>query len=90
MREEKRDVLSFWKKYNLLNSSSMMSSREQAKASVCRYCRKDATQTTFAEDTHLLPELLGANNIHTFDECDACNHLFSKYESHLATFIRPS
>lgn len=89
MREERQDVLSFWKKYSLLDSSSFMKGQVQAKAAICRYCKKDASQTTFTEITHLLPELLGRNNIYTYDECDACNHLFSKYESHLAIFIRP-
>jgi len=89
MREYKQDATHFWKTYSLLNSSSFMKGQEQPKANVCRYCKKDATQTSFTDATHLMPELLGANKIYTYDECDACNHLFSKYESHLSTFIRP-
>jgi hypothetical protein len=33
--------------------------------------------------------LLGANNQVYLNECDKCNSIFNKYESHLAIFLRP-
>ncbi|MBK9799952.1 MAG: hypothetical protein IPP56_09650 [Bacteroidetes bacterium] len=37
----------------------------------------------------MLPELIGKNNILTFDECDQCNILFSNFESNFSIFVRP-
>ncbi|MBN8697417.1 MAG: hypothetical protein J0L87_12875 [Bacteroidetes bacterium] len=82
------DPLDFWKKYELV-SSSQTYSMEKSKSKICRYCDKTDKETTFTQDTHLLPELIGENNILTFDECDKCNKLFSDYESSFSIFIRP-
>lgn len=82
------DPLDFWKKYELLSSSKNYVPTK-IKSRVCRYCDKTDKETTFTQDTHLLPELIGKNNILTFDECDICNKLFSDYESSFSIFIRP-
>src|SRR5690606_9947965 len=43
----------------------------------------------FKKVAHACPELLGHNNFVIYDECDACNEKFSKYESHLSKFFLP-
>ena len=82
------DVDAFYKKYQRI-SASESAAIHSVKSNVCRYCGRDYKTVTFNQATHLLPELLGANDLLTFDECDPCNALFSKYESHLSNFIRP-
>ena len=82
------NISDFWKKYELVNSSDSHIP-SYSKSKVCRYCEKTIADTTFSQKTHLMPELLGKNNLLTFDECDSCNKLFSNYESNLSTFIRP-
>jgi hypothetical protein len=85
----KPDPLDFWKKYELVNTSKNFES-EKIKSKVCRYCGRTNSETTFKQITHLLPELLGQNNaLQTYNECDLCNNLFSKYENSLSTFVRP-
>jgi hypothetical protein len=84
----KNDPLDFWKKYELISSSNNYPS-SLTKEKVCRFCGKSDKGTTFNQDTHLLPELLGKNRILTFDECDKCNAVFGDYESSLSIFIRP-
>ncbi|HET6244216.1 MAG: hypothetical protein H0V01_12810 [Bacteroidetes bacterium] len=82
------DPLEFWNKYELISSSkTYVPSRIKSK--VCRYCDRTDKETTFNQITHLLPELIGENDILTFDECDICNKLFSDYESSFSIFIRP-
>lgn len=82
------DPLDFWKKYQSIGSTSTWDTN-LTKESVCRYCGKKQGEVTFDQNTHLIPELLGENDIHTTDECDHCNGLFSKNESHLSKFVRP-
>lgn len=84
----KLDPLDFFKKYELLNSSNNYNSSFE-KSKICRYCNKNVNEVSFTQATHLLPELLGKNKIYTYDECNNCNSLFSKYETHLSIFIRP-
>lgn len=84
----KSDILEFWNRYELLSSSNNYAAIRE-KSNICRYCNKTDKETSFAQNTHLLPELLGKNDVLTVDECDNCNKLFSDYESHLANFIRP-
>lgn len=78
----------FWKKYESIGTTNNWTPNPD-KSSVCRYCGKNNLEVTFKEKTHLLPELLGQNGCLTYDECDQCNKLFSKYESHLSKFLRP-
>jgi hypothetical protein len=84
----KSDPLDFWKKYELVSSSKTYNSTK-TKSKICRYCDRTENETAFAQDTHLLPELIGENDILTFDECDLCNKQFSDYESSFSIFIRP-
>lgn len=82
------DPFYFHRCYYLINSSSTYYPSYK-KSEVCRYCGKSAPEVTFNQVTHLIPELLGRNNIHTFDECDRCNLAFSGLEGNLAIFFRP-
>jgi hypothetical protein len=81
-------LLDFWNKFELVNSSKSYEPTK-VKSNICRYCNRTFKETTFNQNTHLLPELIGENNILTFDECDICNKLFSDYESSFSIFIRP-
>lgn len=56
---------------------------------VCRFCK-----TTYGKDgekfkslAHLLPHLIGNENLFSDFECDKCNSLFGKYENNLAYFL---
>lgn len=82
----KTDLKDFQKKYKLIASSE---NHIEEKSTKCRFCKLDNTKTTFKQKTHLIPELLGENNVLLFDECDSCNNLFSGFESHLSKFYRP-
>jgi hypothetical protein len=84
----KQAFFDFDKNYKLINSSILYNPIKE-KSIVCRYCGKTNSETTFKQITHLLPELLGQNDIQTYDECDLCNNLFSGYESNLSIYIRP-
>jgi hypothetical protein len=84
----KLDPLDFFKKYELLSSSKDYTNAI-IKSKVCRYCGRAEPKTTFKQETHLIPELLGRNNFITYDECDICNKLFGGYESNLAKFFNP-
>jgi hypothetical protein len=82
------DPLDFWKKYKLVSSSKTYVAPKE-KSTTCRYCNKTNKEVSFSQATHLLPELIGENNIYTTDECDDCNKLFSDFESNFSVFIRP-
>jgi len=84
----KANPLDFWEKYELINSTNTIAPATK-KVNICRYCGKNENETTFNQKTHLLPELLGENNLLSPDECDNCNKLFCDYESHLSIFLRP-
>lgn len=53
----------------------------------CRFCKKDRTQTSFKQDTHLISKLLGNKHYYSNDECDQCNQLFRLYENDLANYL---
>lgn len=64
-------------------------SKKKRSQRTCRFCKKSEPDTTFEMKAHVLPELMGKNGVLAYDECDACNRLFSSFESHLAAYFRP-
>lgn len=82
------NLLEFKNNYELIADTSLLHPT-QKKTTTCRYCGCFEPEVSFEEKTHLLPELLGENDVLTYDECDSCNRLFSGFESHLAIFFRP-
>lgn len=54
---------------------------------VCRFCSKDATQTTFNTRAHLISRLLGNDALFSDHECDACNQYFQSFEDQLANYL---
>src|SRR5579872_3451083 len=50
----------------------------------CRFCKRNTGQTSFSQDTHLIPRLLGNSGFYSSDECDDCNQLFRLFENDLA------
>lgn len=43
----------------------------------CKYCGKDKQNTTFRNDSHIIPHSLGNNKYIDAEECDNCNQKFS-------------
>lgn len=53
---------------------------------ICRFCKKDSTQTTFKKDAHILPEFMGNKYAFSYFECDNCNGYFGTLEDSLSNF----
>lgn len=79
---------SFLEKYSLISSSNSFKEDFQGYKK-CKFCKEEEPKVSFKNTPHIIPELLGANNFVYLNECDECNSTFSKYESHLAVFLRP-
>lgn len=56
---------------------------------VCRFCKKDSTQTEFRDTAHLIPDGLG-NTTHFSDfECHSCNKFLGRYDNDLIKYLEP-
>ncbi|MCT4664229.1 MAG: HNH endonuclease [Flavobacteriales bacterium] len=88
MSKEDQNINSFFEKYHLIGSSNSLNSIKP-KVRMCRFCKKDENNTEFKKTAHACPELLGRNNYIIYDECDRCNEIASRYESHLSKFFLP-
>lgn len=75
------------KQYILIAASEWQPKIPEVRA--CRFCGKKEPEVTFKTFAHIVPELLGVNDSQSYTECDACNSLFSSYETHLAILFRP-
>lgn len=53
----------------------------------CRFCGRSYPDTAFANDSHLLPKLIGNTNLYSEFECDDCNAFISKFENDLASYL---
>jgi len=53
----------------------------------CRFCARSVPQTTFNNEPHVIPHLLGNRYWVSDFECDSCNTAFGKYENDLAYFL---
>jgi hypothetical protein len=53
----------------------------------CRYCGRSHPEATFNHDAHIISQMLGKNNLLCDYECDACNQIFSKYESSFVNWL---
>ncbi|MBE9585706.1 hypothetical protein IM792_14715 [Mucilaginibacter sp. JRF] len=84
----KKDIEHFYRNYKLIGKAKKRSETNSEVVS-CRFCGKSSPEVTFGNDAHLVPELMGRNDFVYSEECDSCNNLFSKYESHLAIYLRP-
>jgi len=80
--------LDFWEKYKLISDSNSFT-ENSGESGKCRFCKNEKPKVSFDNITHVIPELFGSNKITYQTECDTCNNTFSKYESHLAVFLRP-
>jgi len=54
---------------------------------VCRFCQKAQPDVTFKKTAHAIPHFIGNNSLFSYEECDSCNELFSKYEDSFAKYI---
>lgn len=80
--------------YNLVSDYLLSGTKKQhigkAKPRECRYCLRDASGTTFKQESHAVPECLGNRTLISYDECDGCNDQFSRtFEHHLDLMTRP-
>lgn len=82
------DALHFWKVYSVVAATANVANVPDI-VRICRFCRKSQSEVSFKMKAHACPELLGANDCISYDECDSCNLLFSGYESHLSKFFLP-
>ncbi|ELR71726.1 hypothetical protein C900_02311 [Fulvivirga imtechensis AK7] len=84
----------FWRYYEIekrfhaseSNWRQAMWGKSKTNERVCRFCKKDASSTSFRKLAHLIPALMGNKVLFSGYECDNCNMLFSKYENDLANF----
>ncbi|MDT3401245.1 hypothetical protein [Mucilaginibacter terrae] len=84
----KKDIEHFYRNYKLIGKAEKRIHAFTGTLS-CRFCGKSSPEVIFKNDAHLVPELMGKNDFLYSEECDSCNSLFSKYESHLAIYLRP-
>lgn len=78
-----------FKNYELsVDSRSLILSEKESKT--CIFCKRMENEVSFLKTAHIIPELLGSNDQTYSTECDSCNSIFSKFESHLALFFRPN
>jgi hypothetical protein len=56
---------------------------------VCRFCKKDSTQTEFRDTAHMIPDGIGNNTHFSETECHACNKLLGKYDNDLVKYLEP-
>jgi len=83
-------LLEFYNNYEgttLQFSPDKREERPPVKGRVCRFCKQSFPKVRFKKWAHIIPELLGNKNLVSFDECDECNSIFSKYEVQLARFM---
>ncbi len=89
-----KDHQVFWKIYeeeshfheSNMPRGSKFESWGDASHRVCRFCKKDSSSTTFKQDAHLIPEMMGNKHLFSNYECDVCNSSFSKFESEFSSF----
>jgi hypothetical protein len=70
----------------LVNKGDKRVTLGQENKKVCRFCKKNLTQTTFKKKAHVIPEFMGNKYFFSHFECDQCNDLFSLYETSLANY----
>src|SRR5688572_26703689 len=77
-------------RYDILNRVDAVSGPRifVGSSGVCRYCG-ETRAALFRKKAHTFPEFLGNRRVFSRDECDACNQLFSAYETELAAYLRP-
>jgi hypothetical protein len=69
------------------NNRVPMRVAKKSKHQICRFCKRNSSDTNFTQDTHLISELIGNGSVYSEDECDECNLFFGKVESDLAAFL---
>jgi hypothetical protein len=89
LAEKGKDVFpNYYVENNLIHANGkkkvFLGDREKK---VCRFCRRDASEATFGQDAHLLPEFMGNKVIFSYFECDECNATFSKYETAFTNYF---
>lgn len=53
----------------------------------CRFCGRSFPETTFKNEPHVIPHLLGNKYMISDFECDSCNATFGRFENDLAYFL---
>jgi hypothetical protein len=78
--------------FELYESQSIIFSQKTTyvdkKNRICRFCGKTGKEN-FKKTAHLLSNVLGNKDLHSYYECDTCNEVFARYESELAMCFSP-
>src|SRR5262245_57683214 len=91
---DRADYALFWKLYEMEQKfhahenggKHVIWGKTEKRNRVCRFCKKDSTQTTFKKKAHAIPALIGNKTLFTDYECDGCNEIFGQYENELGNF----
>lgn len=54
---------------------------------ICRFCGSSNGSSSFINEAHLIPQMLGNRYLISDFECDNCNMLFSKFENDFANWL---
>jgi len=93
LNHDKRDIDLFFSRYKIidylvLDENIKKKDLKKKNDRICRFCGKNSQETTFQNAAHSIPHLLGNNTIFNDFECDACNSIFSKYETDLGEYFK--
>lgn len=87
------DLRVFMEKYGILSvvycpeKKTMIKDEAPEGVRRCRFCGRDATQTTFRNEAHLIPAFLGNRYLLFYNECDNCNKIVSTFETHFSAYL---
>lgn len=54
---------------------------------ICLFCGRSAPSVSFHSKAHLISKKLGNQKLHSDQECDSCNSIFSNWENDLTQFV---
>jgi len=84
--KQARAFLDQYELQEIIGSAKKLTILGNATQQRCRFC-KLMTPVTFNNVAHIIPDFMGNRYVSSNFECDACNSLFSRYESSLANFL---
>jgi hypothetical protein len=87
LREEQQDFFSYYDIDLAVIHSDEKPDLKARVERICIFCNKREPEVTFKNDAHTIPQFTTNRNLISDIECDACNSLFSKYETQLSYFL---
>ena len=91
---DREDLAIFWKMYEMEQKfhasenqfKQVIWGKTEKSKRVCRFCKRDAKHTSFNNEAHAIPALIGNSTLFTHYECDSCNSIFGGYENEFGNF----